>query len=429
MSLLDDFTAVDFSELTPSGIEGMVITAYEEASGQTVYPGDPVRLFLQSHAYLIRLLAAFINETGNPQYLAHARGPHQDRLGALVDTARLPASPSRTVLRFSTAETLGWPVLIPQGTRANAGDGDTGLTFATDETAIIPAGERSVDVAATCLRAGAHANGLVPGQILAPGFSDDPAVAVVIGAKAANINGHFKATGLVDVPSSVAKYTDVPAWVKDNNLTDPALQIFFGSPVFGNAVEHGSVHLAATVASRDADNEGVPYWSPSNRRMLCNGLTHAGRELALTPSEAAYLNGQGIVTGLNFTGQMTVWGNRTAAYPAVTDVKDTFIPVRRMFNYIGNTLVLTAWQFTDSPLRRRFIEQICDSFNLWLNGLAAREYILGGKVAFLAGENPSTDLIDGTARFHVFIAPPPPAREIRFTLEYDPSYLTNLFAE
>lgn len=278
-------------------------------------------------------------------------------------------------------------------------------------------------------RKSSPASGWSPASFWPPGFSDDPAVAVVIGAKAANINGHFKATGLVDVPSSVAKYTDVPAWVKDNNLTDPALQIFFGSPVFGNAVEHGSVHLAATVASRDADNEGVPYWSPSNRRMLCNGLTHAGRELALTPSEAAYLNGQGIVTGLNFTGQMTVWGNRTAAYPAVTDVKDTFIPVRRMFNYIGNTLVLTAWQFTDSPLRRRFIEQICDSFNLWLNGLAAREYILGGKVAFLAGENPSTDLIDGTARFHIFIAPPPPAREIRFTLEYDPSYLTNLFAE
>ena len=165
MSLLDDFTAVDFSELTPSGIEEMVITAYEEASGQTVYPGDPVRLFLQSNAYIISLLAAFINETGNQQYLAHARGPHQDLIGALVETARLPASPSRTVLRFSTAETLGWPVLIPQGTRANAGDGDTGLTFATDETATIPAGERSVDVAATCLRAGAHATGLVPGQI------------------------------------------------------------------------------------------------------------------------------------------------------------------------------------------------------------------------------------------------------------------------
>ena len=270
--------------------------------------------------------------------------------------------------------------------------------------------------------------GLVPGQFLAPGFSSDPAVAVVIGAKSVGINGHFKATGIVEVPAGVMKYTEVPAWMKENNLTDPALQIMFGSPVFGDVVESGSVHLASAVAGRDAANEGVPYWSPSNKRLLCNGMSHAGKELALTPAEAAYLNGQGVVTGLNFTGQMVAWGNRTAAYPAVTDVKDTFIPVRRMFNYIGNTLVLTAWQFVDSPLRRRFVEQICDTFNIWLNGLAAREYILGGKVAFLSSENPSTDLIDGIAKFHVYVAPPPPARDIRFIVEYDPSYLNNLFA-
>lgn len=114
MSLLDDFTAVDFSELTPSGIEEMVITAYEEASGQTVYPGDPVRLFLQSNAYIISLLAAFINETGNQQYLAHARGPHQDLIGALVDTG--PAARQRVPHRAAVQHggNAGWPVLIPQ---------------------------------------------------------------------------------------------------------------------------------------------------------------------------------------------------------------------------------------------------------------------------------------------------------------------------
>ena len=46
MSLLDDFAAVEFSGLTPSEIETLVINAYETASGNTVYPGDPVRLFL-----------------------------------------------------------------------------------------------------------------------------------------------------------------------------------------------------------------------------------------------------------------------------------------------------------------------------------------------------------------------------------------------
>ena len=58
MSLLDDFAAVDFSGLTPSEIETLVINAYETASGNTVYPGDPVRLFLESNAYVISLLVA-----------------------------------------------------------------------------------------------------------------------------------------------------------------------------------------------------------------------------------------------------------------------------------------------------------------------------------------------------------------------------------
>ncbi|MFQ8887749.1 MAG: hypothetical protein ACLR7Z_04690 [Bilophila wadsworthia] len=69
---------------------------------------------------------------------------------------------------------------------------------------------------------------------------------------------------------------------------------------------------------------------------------------------------------------MTVWG--TAPPPTRRYRREGHASSRRrMFSYIGNTLVLTAWQFTDSP-SRRFIEQICDSFNLWLNGLAAREH-------------------------------------------------------
>lgn len=165
MSLIDDFSAVDFSELTPSDIETLVINAYEQASGQTVYPGDPVRLFLEANAYVISTLAAFINTVGNQQFLAHAVGPHQDLIGAMVDTSRLSASAACTVLRFSVAEALTWPVLIPQGTRVNTGDGNTELTFATDATVMIPAGALSADVAATCMVAGAHANGLVPGQL------------------------------------------------------------------------------------------------------------------------------------------------------------------------------------------------------------------------------------------------------------------------
>lgn len=273
---------------------------------------------------------------------------------------------------------------------------------------------------------------LVPGQILCPGFSGDPAVAVVMGAKCQLVSGNFRCSGIVDVPASVARYTDVPAWLNDNNLTDANLHVFFGSPALGEEgsaleIHRGSSHLAGGHAARDAKSEGVPFWSSSNSRLLCNRLVHAGKELHLTPDQANYLNGQGIVTGLNYIGGMKIWGNRTAAYPGVTDVKDTFIPVRRMFNWIGNTLILTANQFVDWPVRRRTIETVCDTFNCWLNGLTAREYLLGGRVAFLESENPATDLLDGIVRFHVYASPPPPARDLEFIMEYDVKYLSALF--
>lgn len=269
---------------------------------------------------------------------------------------------------------------------------------------------------------------LVPGQILAPGFSGDPAVAVTLGAKCANINGHFKSGGLIDVPDEVPNYTEVPAWLNDNNLTDKNLIAVFGKPRIGDAIQWGSTHLAGVTATRDAENSGIPYWSPSNKRLLANGVTHGGNDLVLGDDEAQWLNGQGVVTFLNSIGGMVAWGNRTAAYPGSTDPKDTFIPIRRMFNWIGNTLVLTAWQMLDSPIRRRMIESVTDSFNVWLNGLAAREFILGGRVDFLADENPTTDLMDGIVRFHVYVTPPPPAKEIEFILEYDPTYFSTLFS-
>jgi phage tail sheath protein FI len=229
------------------------------------------------------------------------------------------------------------------------------------------------------------------------------------------------------VPDTVTKYTDVPAWLDDSNLKAPNLLCMFGSGVYNGVVEPGSIHLAGAIGGRDATTDGIPFWSPSNFTLECEGIVHAGRELHLTPDEAAYLNSQGIVTGINMIGGLKCWGDQTTAYPGVTDVKDSSIPIRRMFTWIGNTLVLTSWQFVSSPVRRRLVETVQDTFNIWLNGLTAREYILGGRVTFEQADNPTTDLMDGKVRWHVYITPPQAARELTFILEYDPAYLKTLF--
>jgi len=271
---------------------------------------------------------------------------------------------------------------------------------------------------------------LVPGILIAPGFSQDPAVAAVMAAKCASINQHFRAIALVDVPTDTVKsYSNVAEWKNSNNVVDPLQVVCWPMVSLSGMAFHLSTQLAGLLGRTDSENDDTPYVSPSNKTLqMTAAVTADGTEVVLGPDEGAYLNGQGIVTALNFIGGWKAWGNRTAAYPGVTDVKDTFIPIKRMFVWIGNTLVQTYWQRVDFPLNRRQVETIVDSVNIWLNGLAARQFILGGRIEFMETENPKTDLMDGIARFHLFFTPPSPNREIDFILEYDPQYLETLFS-
>jgi len=100
-----------------------------------------------------------------------------------------------------------------------------------------------------------------------------------------------------------------------------------------------------------------------------------------------------------------------------------------MYYWIGNTLVLTHFGRVDKPISRRLRDTIIDSANIWLNGLAARGFILGGRIEPLQeDDNPLTDLLDGILRFRVRVSPPPPFEQGEFILQYDPDYLLTLFS-
>ena len=130
---------------------------------------------------------------------------------------------------------------------------------------------------------------------------------------------------------------------------------------------------------------------------------------------------------LNWIGGWRAWGNRTGCYPAVTDPKDAFIPIRRMFDWVGNEFILTFWQKVDKPMTPRLVRTIVNSYNVRLNGLAAREFILNSHMEFLESENALTDLMDGILRFHIYLTPPPPAEQIVGILEFDLWYFGMFF--
>lgn len=270
--------------------------------------------------------------------------------------------------------------------------------------------------------------GIVPGLVLAPGWSDNPEVASVMVAKAGNINSHFQAMVLTDVADTIKKYTDVPTWKNNFNYTNAQEVVCWPRVRNGDDIYHMSVHLLGVMATVDSANGDIPYESPSNKSMQITGTClEDGTEVILGPDEAAYLNGQGIVTALNFIGGWKAWGNRTACYPSNTDPKDAFISIRRMFNWHAQTFIQTYWVKVDKPINKRLIQTVVDSENIRLNGLVAQGVLLGARVEFREDENPTTNLLDGIIKFHTYFTPPTPARVIENVIEYDPDYFSTLF--
>jgi len=269
---------------------------------------------------------------------------------------------------------------------------------------------------------------LVPGQLLAPGYSENPVVEAVLKTKANNINTYFEGIALADIDTTAANvYNKVLDWKTDNNYTSPEEYICWPQVSYNGKQYRLSTHLACRIALTDNQNGDIPYVSPSNKELKMNKAVLAdGTEVYLGPDQAKYLNSIGVVTALNFINGWVAWGNRTAAFPESTYVRETFMAIRRMRKWIGNTLILTHWKRVDDPTDRVQIDGVVDVTNMWLNGLESERALLGAKVAFLNEENSEEDLANGITRYHIYFASPTPNEQIDFILEYDSSFVGSL---
>lgn len=270
--------------------------------------------------------------------------------------------------------------------------------------------------------------GIVPGLIVIPGWSQVPAVGIAMMAKTEGINGCFKCMAVLDVDTASTtgaySYQAVPEWKANNSYISENAIVCWPKVKIGDAQYWFSAVTAALVAYTDADNDNVPYVSPSNKSFRITGtILSDGSEVYLDQAQGNFLNGNGIVTAINING-WRLWGNNTGIYPASTDVKDRFIPVRRMFSWWGNSFILTYFQKVDDPMNTRLIETIVDTENIRANGYKARYQIADARIEFLQDENPVTDLLNGKIRFHQYLTPFPPAETIIDTLEFDANALS-----
>lgn len=264
---------------------------------------------------------------------------------------------------------------------------------------------------------------IVPGLLIAPGWSKIPEVGVALSAKAANINGVFKAQALVDLDTTEAtKYTDCKQVKESSGFTSA-----FGVPMWpcdriGDLIFAKSATMAAMIAYQDAANDNVPNLSPSNKMLGVTGqCLEDGTEVVLDQDQGNTVNSFGVLTAINMNGWRS-WGNYTGAYPSVNDAKDIWVAVRRMFNWHGNTFIQTYHAKVDDPMNPVLVESVVDSENIRC-GAYAPKYWAGASMEYRKSDNPQTSILAGKVTFRQKIAPYTPAQEIVNVLSYDTDML------
>lgn len=152
---------VNFLETDAETIRSQIITGFEQASGDTLAAGDPRRLFLLSIADVIIQQRTAINLAAQQNLLSYAQGGYLDALGQLLAVERMAESKAVTTIEFTLSQALGSVYTIPAGTQVTNGV----VTFETNEDLLIPIGETTGEVSASCTVAGPVGNDYLAGQI------------------------------------------------------------------------------------------------------------------------------------------------------------------------------------------------------------------------------------------------------------------------
>ena len=135
---------------------------YQDITGRVLQPAQAERLLINAFAYRELLLREQVQNAALQTLVSFASAPALDYLGELVGVARLAASASSCIIRFSLISGHGG-VVIPSGIRVASEDGK--VIFSTVEAADVNPGVLTADVQAFALTLGAVGNAYVPGEI------------------------------------------------------------------------------------------------------------------------------------------------------------------------------------------------------------------------------------------------------------------------
>lgn len=176
------------------------------------------------------------------------------------------------------------------------------------------------------------------------------------------------------------------------------------------------------------DNDKGFWWSSSNQEIA--GIVGMERALSAKPgdpqSEVNLLNENGITTVFNSFGSgLRLWGNRTAAFPTVTHMKN-FENVRRTADMLNESLRFYSQQYIDQPIDQALIDALTESVNAYGRKLIGDGALLGFLCWYDKNRNPDKEIEAGHLLLSYKFTPKPPMERLTLESEITGEFLATL---
>lgn len=253
----------------------------------------------------------------------------------------------------------------------------------------------------------------------APGWSHLPDVYAAMVGAANKINGHWDAYVVADIPlvdggDNIDTIAKAIAWKAEHGYTSEFSKVCWPMVTDGAGRKfHLSTVAAATMQRVDAEHDGVPFESPSNKQIMATGqfFGTGSKNMGYDQYTANDLNEKGITTAAYWGGQWVLWGPHTAAftYNGGMDARAIFDVSIRMLMHITNGFQLRNGTRIDSPMSINERDAIVNSEQEILDSYAGMGALLGQPtVLFIESENPESNLINGDFVWNISATPTVP---------------------
>ena len=153
---------IEFVTTDSAKIYTAVIGNLMDYCNEALYPGDERRIFGEALVAVFVSLYNEFNDKMKQKTLRYARGNVLDALGERLGVRRLDPAKAYATFRFSVSAPIAENIIIPEGTRITS---DGSVYFATQATAVLPAGSTSIELLGVCITGGSQYNGFAVGTI------------------------------------------------------------------------------------------------------------------------------------------------------------------------------------------------------------------------------------------------------------------------